>query len=328
MAVPGGQATTIPSTEFRITSTDGLQIACARWDSRGGVRGVVQIAHGMGEHIGRYAGLIEFLVSAGFTVYGNDHRGHGRTASSAKHFGDFGHWGFDLLVEDMVRLSAIAREENPDAPFILLGHSMGSFAAQQYVLEHSRQVDALVLSGSGALDGLAHLASAAPPGRNILNAPFEPARTPLDWLSRDDAVVNAFINDPLCFPRLQPASFNSFLAAAPRLSDPMRLGRIRSDLPIYLFSGSADPVGQQLEGLEILIARYHQAGLYDITHDFYSGGRHEMLNELNRDEVRANLLAWIFGVLKKEDQSEAASVRENAIPAEDQSNMQTEDGRS
>jgi alpha-beta hydrolase superfamily lysophospholipase len=135
-------------------------------------------------------------------VYGNDHRGHGRTALSAAHFGDFGEGGFDLLVEDMVRLSRIAKEENPDPPFILLGHSMGSFAAQQYVLDHSREIDGLVLSGSGALDGLARLANSAPSRKNILNAPFEPARTPFDWLSRDSAVVDAFISDPLCFAQL------------------------------------------------------------------------------------------------------------------------------
>src|SRR5262249_48554953 len=109
---------TVSSTEFRFTSHDGLQIACARWDSIGPVRGVIQIAHGMGEHIGRYVGTIDVLVSAGFTVYGNDHRGHGRTAPSAARFGDFGEGGFDLLVEDMVRLSRIAREDNPDSPFI------------------------------------------------------------------------------------------------------------------------------------------------------------------------------------------------------------------
>jgi len=301
MAFPDAQATEIASTEFRITSTDGLRIACERWDSRGPVRGVIQIAHGMGEHIGRYSGLIEFLVSAGFTVYGNDHRGHGRTAPSAKYLGDFGQWGFELLVEDMVRLSSIAKEENHNTPFILLGHSMGSFAAQQYVLDHSRQIDGLILSGSGALDGLAHLASSTPPETNLLNAPFEPARTPLDWLSRDNAVVDAFINDPLCFPQLQPASFGSFLAAAPRLADPLRLAKIRSDLPIYLFSGSADPVGQQLEGVEMLMARYREAGLYDISHDFYPGGRHEMLNEVNREEVRANLLAWLLRTLERAD---------------------------
>jgi alpha-beta hydrolase superfamily lysophospholipase len=124
MSAHSGYAATIPSSEFRFSSTDGLRIACARWYSRVPVRGVVQIAHGMGGHIGRYAGTIDVLVSAGFTVYGNDHRGHGRTAPSARYFGDFGEGGFDLLVEDMVRLSRIARDENPEQPFFMLRHSL------------------------------------------------------------------------------------------------------------------------------------------------------------------------------------------------------------
>jgi alpha-beta hydrolase superfamily lysophospholipase len=254
----------------------------------------------MGEHIGRYVGTIEVLVSAGLTVYGNDHRGHGRTAPSTAHFGDFGEGGFDLLVEDMMQLSRIAKEEHPDQPFILLGHSMGSFAAQQYVLDHSREIDGLILSGSGVLDGLARLASSVSAGTNILNAAFEPARTPFDWLSRDRAVVDAFSNDPLCFAELQPAAYASFLAATPRLSDPVSLRKIRNDLPIYLFSGSEDPVGQQLEGVQTLIERYRRAGIHDISHDFYPGGRHEMLNEINRGEVRAHLLGWISAVLARQ----------------------------
>src|SRR6267378_5611715 len=111
-----------PSAEFTFTSSDGLRIACARWDSHGPVRGGIQIAHGMGEHIGRYPETIEALVSVGLTVYGNDHRGHGRTARDAADLGDFGEGGFDLLVEDMVRLSHMAREENPNLPFMLFGH--------------------------------------------------------------------------------------------------------------------------------------------------------------------------------------------------------------
>ena len=290
-----------PSFEFRFTSSDGMRIACARWDSRRRVRGVVQIAHGIGEHIGRYTETIEFLVANDLTVYGNDHRGHGRTAVSGAQFGDFGEGGFDLLVEDMICLSRLARRENPNLPLILLGHSMGSFAAQQCALDYSGGIDALILSGSGALDGLAKLASSAPAGENILNALLEPARTPFDWLSRDSAVVDAFINDPLCFAGLQPASFASFLAAAQRLSDPRDLRGIRDDLPIYLFSGSEDPVGQELEGVQTLIDRYHKAGLYDISHDFYAGGRHEMLNEINRGEVRERLLAWIFAVIERDE---------------------------
>jgi alpha-beta hydrolase superfamily lysophospholipase len=290
-----------PSAEFSFTSSDGLQVACARWDSRGPTRGVMQIAHGMGEHIGRYAETIEALVSAGLTVYGNDHRGHGRTAVDAAHLGDFGEGGFDLLVEDMARLSRIAREENPGKKFILLGHSLGSFAAQQYVLDRSREIDGLILSGSGALDGLASLASSAPAGKNILNERFEPARTPFDWLSRDNAVVDAFANDPLCFGELQPASFASFLRAAARLSDPIQLKKIREDLPVCLISGSEDPIGQQLEGVHQLIHRYEDAGLYDISREFYQGGRHEMLNEINREEVRTRLLTWIAPLLEKQE---------------------------
>jgi alpha-beta hydrolase superfamily lysophospholipase len=232
------------------------------------------------------------------TVYGNDHRGHGCTASSATHFGDFGEGGFDLLVEDMVRLTRIAKEENPDLPFILLGHSMGSFAAQGYVLEHSREINGLILSGSGALDGLARLASSAPAGKNILNARFEPSRTPLDWVSRDNQVVDAFLNDPLCFAELQPAAYASFLGAAAQLSDPVGLRKIRDDLPIYLFSGSEDPVGQQLDGVRLLIERYQKVGIDDISYDFYTGGRHEMLNEINRGEVLTNMLRWILAVLE------------------------------
>jgi len=172
---------------------------------------------------------------------------------------------------------------------------MGSFASQQYVMDHSREIDGLILSGSGALDGLARVASQAPPGTNILNARFEPARTPLDWLTRDTAVVDAFLNDRLCFPQLQPASFASFLGAATKLADPVGLGAIRADLPIYVFSGSEDPVGLQLEGVKLLLERYRRAGLHDISHDFYPGGRHEMLNEINRAEVLKNLLTWVGG---------------------------------
>ena len=287
------------TTEFRFTSRDGLQIACTRWHSHGPVRGVVQIAHGMGEHIGRYLGTIEALVAAGLTVYGNDHRGHGRTAPSPSRLGDFGAGGFDLLVDDMVVLSLIAREEIPDVPLLLLGHSMGSFAAQQYALDHSRDIDGLILSGSGTLDTLARLAAAAPARKNVLNAAFEPARTPLDWLSRDPTVVDAFLADPFRFSMLRPRSMASFLAAGEALSDPARLGRIRPDLPVYLFSGTDDPVGEQLAGVLILIGRYRSAGLHDIRQDFYAGGRHEMLNEINRQEVQSRLLDWITARLEQ-----------------------------
>jgi alpha-beta hydrolase superfamily lysophospholipase len=295
MATPS--STSAPTERFRLTSSDGLCISCARWESRGPARAVVQIAHGMGEHMGRYADTVAVLVAAGLTVYANDHRGHG--LSTHAQLGDFGKGGFELLVQDMVRLSEIAREENPGLPLLLLGHNMGSFAAQRYVIDHSHEIDGLILSGSGALDGLARTALLASVGSNLLNAAFEPARTPFDWLSRDQAIVEAFMADPLCFADLQPGSRASLLSAAPRLRDPVALRKIRRDLPIYLFSGSEDPVGQQLRGLRTLIGRYRDAGLRDIAFDSYPSGRHEMLNEINRREVQTRLLGWISQRLEK-----------------------------
>jgi alpha-beta hydrolase superfamily lysophospholipase len=284
-----------PTERFRLTSSDGLCIACARWDSRGPARAVVQIAHGMGEHMGRYAGTLDALVAAGLTVYANDHRGHGLSVHSQ--LGDFGEGGFELLVRDIVHLSEIAREENPHLPLLLMGHGMGSFAAQRYIIEYSHEIDGVILSGSGALEGLARVVLPEIPVQ-LLNAAFEPARTPIDWLCRDEAIVDAFIADPLCFEDLQSNSLVSFFGAVPRLSDPVALRKIRGDLPIYLFSGSEDPVGQHLRGVRTLIGRYRDAGLRDIAFDFYPGGRHEMLNEINRRQVQTRLLGWISQTLE------------------------------
>src|SRR5207302_11357161 len=163
------------------TSGDGLSIACVKWSGHHHVRGVVQIAHGLGEHMGRYAELAETLVHGEFVVYGNDHRGHGLTAKPSVSFGDFEPGGFDQLVEDMVSLRVIAKKEHPGKPYVLLGHSMGSFAAQQFVLDHGHSIDGLALSGSGVLDGLACLAQSNSPGTDtmkLMTAAFEPARTP------------------------------------------------------------------------------------------------------------------------------------------------------
>jgi len=286
---------------FEFESTDGLAIACVKWEGHHNVRGVVQIAHGLGEHIGRYGELAKKLVAGDFVVYGNDHRGHGLTAKPSGSFGEFGPGGFDQLVEDMVSLRVIAKDEHRGKPYILLGHSMGSFAAQQFVLDHGHSIDGLVLSGSGTLDGLARLAESLPAGEGLMklmNAAFEPARTPFDWISRDNAEVDAFINDPLCFPSLKPESMQSFLDAFPRLADPREIRKVPDDLPLYIFSGSDDPVGQRLEGVRVLIDRYRSAGLASITHDFYTGGRNEMLHETNRRDVITNLLVWMSRIVE------------------------------
>jgi alpha-beta hydrolase superfamily lysophospholipase len=287
---------------FELRGNDNFPVACVKLGNPRNVRAVVQIAHGLGEHIGRYAELAETLAQAEFVVYGNDHRGHGLTAKSTGSFGDFGLGGFDQLIEDMVSLRVIAKKEHPGKPYILLGHSLGSFAAQQFVLDHSHSIDGLALSGSGTLDDLARIAQSTPSEQDpmkLMNVAFEPARTPFDWLSRDSAEVDAFIKDPLCFPSLKPASMQSFLDAFPRLADPREIRKVRDDLPVYIFSGSDDPVGQRLEGVRLLIDRYRSAGLTSIAYDFYTGGRHEMLHEINHRDVITNLLVWMSGVLER-----------------------------
>jgi alpha-beta hydrolase superfamily lysophospholipase len=232
--------TRLEPERFQFTS-EGLSIACVKWNGHHPVRGVVQIAHGLGEHMDRYAELAETLVHENFVVYGNDHRGHGLTAKASGSFGELGLGGFNQLVEDIFFLGAIAKREHPDKPYILLGHSMGSFAAQKLILDRSHSIDGLVLSGSGTLDGLTRLAQSVSAGEDpmkLMNDPFEPARRPFDWLSRDNAEVDAFIDDPLCFPSLKARSMESFLEAFPRLADPREIRKVREDL-LYTFSPAA-----------------------------------------------------------------------------------------
>jgi alpha-beta hydrolase superfamily lysophospholipase len=278
--------------DFSFTSSDGLEVACYRWAAPVQVAGIVQIAHGMGEHALRYAHTAAFLGNAGFHVYANDHRGHGGTARSRESLGDFGDGGWNALVADLAALSRIARERDRQLPLVLLGHSMGSFAAQQYLLDHSALIAAVVLSGSVAVDKLTFDSDRSVDLSSLNQAVADP-RTPYDWLSRDPAVVDAYIADPLCGFGVNPRSVQAMAQAAPRLADPAELKRIRRDLPIYILAGDKDPLNRDLEWLKPLAQRYRSVGLTDVTEKYYPGGRHEMLNETNRDEVLRDLLNWM-----------------------------------
>jgi len=286
------------TTTFTFPSADGLAIFSYKWTGGGDPIGSVQIAHGMGEHAGRYARLAEALTNAGWAVYANDHRGHGHTALTPVvgpgGLGDFGAGAWDGLVDDLGRLNAHIASELPGRPHILLAHSMGSFAAQQYILDHSADIDGLVLSGTTAVD-LAAAAIDTENGADLtgLNAPFEPGRTPFDWLSRDDAEVDLYMDDPLCGFGIDAPAAAAMVAGAPRLGEVEVLGGIRSDLPIYLVAGSADPLNMGLALVELVEQRYRDAGITDITTDFLEGARHEVFNETNRDEITAHLLTWL-----------------------------------
>jgi alpha-beta hydrolase superfamily lysophospholipase len=282
------------TTRFSFTAPDGTTVEAYRWSGEGEPKAVVQLAHGMGEHAGRYARLAEALTGAGYVVYANDHRGHGRTAGSAEGHGKLGDGGWAGLVGDLAQLSGIAREEHPGIPLVVLGHSMGSFALQGYLVDHSGDLDAAVLSGTSAIDVIA---AGIDPTQEVdlsaFNAPFEPARTDYDWLSRDPDEVDKYVADPDCGFGLDAPSAASMLDALAPAGDPARLREIRSDLPVYVFSGDADPLAGGGALIELVGARYRDAGLTDVTVKLYPGARHEVLNETNRDDVTADLIAWL-----------------------------------
>lgn len=278
--------------DFSFTSSDGLEIAYFRWRASGRAAGIVQLAHGMGEHSLRYAHVAAFLNDAGFHVYTNDHRGHGRSATGKDALGDFGAAGWNGLVADMVTLTKLARTREGALPVILLGHSMGSFAAQQYVLDNSASIAALVLSGSASMEKLA-IDPSQPADLTNFNAAFEPSRTPYDWLSRDNAAVDAYVADPLCGFGINQRAMQSMAEAAKRLTDPAEISRIRTNLPIYILAGDKDPINHNLEFLRPLAERYRAAGIANVTEKYYPDGRHEMFNETNRAEVLSDLLSWI-----------------------------------
>jgi alpha-beta hydrolase superfamily lysophospholipase len=276
-----------------VLASDDKPIRVYQWKGLAPVRGIVQIAHGMGEHALRYRPIASALVDAGYVVYANDHRGHGELAAQANAIGDFGPGGFPALVDDMTRVTRMARDGEKGKPLVLLGHSMGSFAAQLYLLDHSELLDGVALSGTTALDLLGAAAMSGHWKLEDLNASFEPSRTPFDWLSRDKAVVDAYIADPLCGFNVNAESYGSMFAVAPRLLTIREIGRIRQDLPMFLFVGDLDPVNAKLTWFQPLIDRYHEGGLTDVSWHVYGNARHEVLNEINRSEVVTNLRAWI-----------------------------------
>lgn len=287
----------MPSSTFRYPSSDGTQIAAYRWDPPGAPRAVIQLTHGMGEHAQRYGHVARALNDAGFAVYAQDHRGHGASADPEA-LGDLGPGSWPALVEDIGLLSARIRAEHPGLPLILLGHSMGSFAVQQYLLDHSADVDGVVLTGTAAIDVLEPALDLDQPlDLAMFNAPFQPARTDFDWLSRDEATVDAYIADRYCGFGIDPGSAKLMFVGARRLADAAQVGAMRPGLPVYIAVGEADPVNGALALLTPLTDRYAAAGLADVTVRTYPGARHEVLNETNRDEITGELISWINRVL-------------------------------
>ena len=309
------------STAFSFASSDGTELSIYKWwpERTIDVRGVVQIAHGMGEHAARYKRVAERLTSAGYGVYANDHRGHGRTAHASGelgHIADSDSW--NRAVRDIYDLNRRLRRDASQAPIFLLGHSLGSLMVQQYLCEHADTIDGAILSASpGGAGVLRHLVMWLARverwrlGRRErsellhwllfgrFNRRFEPARTPYDWLSRDEQEVDAYVEDSLCGFVLSVQGICDMLEALGPLANPANLARIPSDLPIYVLSGSEDPVHRDRSELTKLRRAYERAGLRRVTDRLYPGGRHEMFHESNSGEVCDDLVGWLDQALRE-----------------------------
>jgi alpha-beta hydrolase superfamily lysophospholipase len=278
---------------FTVAGRGDIALFVRHWPPTGPPRAVVQIAHGMAEHSGRYARLAAALGDAGFDIYAHDHRGHGCSVRSESELGHFGPDGWSAVVDDLVTVGRAIDARSGAAPRVLLGHSMGSFALQQYLLDHSSEITAAVLSGTSAIDALFTGPPAeAPLARIGESQPFE-ARTDFDWLSRDPDEVDRYIADPACGFEPDADAVADMAAAAARPIGAEVLSTVRPDLPILLMSGSADPLSANMALVDLVAQRYRDAGVRDVMVLGYEDARHEVFNETNRDEVTADLIAWL-----------------------------------
>lgn len=281
--------------KFTFTSAaDGMAIQAYAWRPASSPRAVVVIAHGAAEHALRYERFARALNAVGIEAWAADHRGHGRTAGLEGR-GKLGAGGWNALVGDFAQLVEMARAEHGGRPVAVFGHSMGSSVAQQYAPAGSRSIEALVLSGSTAR---VRTPEGQAPAAFEPNKAFEPARTPFDWLSRDEGEVDKYVDDPFCGFAIDWRSGANRSTDGALFGDQARLREIRADLPVLLVAGDADAVNRKLAGLELLERWYREAGVRRVDTLYYAGGRHEMLNETNRDEVTADIIGWLREVVQ------------------------------
>lgn len=296
------------------------QLACYLYlPDEGAPKAVVQLSHGMCEYIERYEPLCRFLTDQGYAVGGADHLGHGKTAGREGALGYFAEKNGHLyLTENLNVVCEQLRARFPGLPYFLVGHSMGSFIARDFLAKYGAKLTAAVISGTSGGNPAARwgmrlaklqiaLGQGQKPGRLLNKLAFAgynkrfAGRTPYDWLSRDEAVVDAYAADPYCTFLFTPSAFLDLFKILSRVSVPEWAESVPKDLPILLLSGEDDPVGDYGEGPKAVARRLKDAGVKEVTCQLYPGGRHEMFNETNRQEVYEDLLAFLEGHLPPTD---------------------------
>ena len=296
-----------------VEMSDGHEVYCETLCPPSPI-GHVHVIHGMAEHIGRYEDFARFLVAKGFAVSGHDQRGHGKTAQRSGTVGFFAErGGFDRVVEDAKEIIDHAKGEFGELPLIVFGHSMGSFVARRYIQLHSESISSTVLSGSGGnpgLSGKAGLAFAAAAAKaqgphaisealgkmtfGSFNKAFKSEGSAYAWLSRDTAQVAKYEADPMCGAPSTNQFYIDLFTGLDLIHRKAEVAKIRKDLPLLLISGSADPVGGNGKGIFQAAEQYQKAGMTNVRVHLAEGGRHELLNEIDK-EVHYEIIAdWML----------------------------------
>ncbi|MGN1413326.1 MAG: alpha/beta fold hydrolase [Anaerovoracaceae bacterium] len=300
--------------DFYFPSADGLTtIHASEWIPEGTVRAVLQISHGMVEYIGRYDRFARYLNEHGFYVVGNDHLGHGASVVSNEKLGYFKDPdGNECVIADLDQLRQITEKKYPDVPYFMLGHSMGSFLIRQYMMLHGEGLAGVIVMGTGCQPGVVLAAGkglcrilAAMKGweyRSSLvdsmafssnNKKFEPGRTPQDWLTKDEAIVDAYRADPWCTYKFTLNGFYQMFRGIQFDQNPDNIAKIPKSLPILVVSGADDPVGGFGKGVQAVYDGFQAAGVKNVEMVLYDGDRHEILNETDYAMVYGDLLTWL-----------------------------------
>lgn len=274
--------------------------------------GIVQISHGMIEHIDRYDDFAKFLNKHGYIVIGNDHLGHGKTVTTSNELGYFNAEDPSAtIVNDLNQVTLYAKKLYPHLPYFLLGHSMGSFIVRRYVMTYGAHIDGAIIMSTGGHSkltiGIAHACV------NLINKITSPKyhsklletlcfgtynirtskRTSKDWLSRDTTIIDRYLKDPLCHFTFTVNGYKTLFDTLSFIQHPDNIKYIPKQLPIFMVAGDADPVGAYGKSVIKIYKTYKKLGINDIKLKLYKGARHELLNEINNKEVYSDILVWL-----------------------------------
>ena len=318
-------------TEKTFMSKDGRSsIHYYVWEPEGEPVAILQIVHGMAEHLLRYEPFAEYLNRFGILVCGHDHIGHGRSADQ-KDWGYFGEEnGWKIMVQDVEQLHGIMKVRYMDTPYFLMGHSMGSFIARAWLAMYGNGIDGAIIMGTagknpalGAARSIVKVIRKTKGSRHLskmitnlafgsYNKMIKPERTPYDWLTRDEAIVDRYIEDPACGFTFTAAGYADLFNLIGYISTDQWYNLVPKDLPILLVSGDEDPVGAYGAGPAEVAEGLEEAGCTDVSLILYEGMRHEILNEIGRETVMEDLKRFILG-----EEAPAADSELEEAPAED-----------